>query len=294
MNISQKDITIKSGIGDHAGDATAVMAGALGGATAAGTIAAAAGATTIPILTSLGSLIGATITIATPVGWVIGSAGLAALGAYGISRFVKRTGKNIGWREKTLRDNTLQQIMELEASNAATISNLDKSEIRELLNMLSVKCDQRHIDSLWDSFISGKRSKDDTIKMAKILLGEDIDEAKFNEHATLELMIHSSILFAKSIVFIDGNESRKEVNALIKSISDYFSASQDYIFTLYNEAPIAKITPGLVNELRNATSPEFMKYLHQFLTDISNADGVIAESESKFISMISKLTSSNF
>lgn len=59
------------------------------GAAAAGTLAAAAGATSIAGLTTAASWVGLTVVAATPVGWIIGSAAAAGAVAYGVSRLIR-------------------------------------------------------------------------------------------------------------------------------------------------------------------------------------------------------------
>jgi hypothetical protein len=65
-----------------------MMAAGLGGA-AAGTIATAAGATSIFGVTTIASWAGVTVAAATPVGWIVAGAVASGAAAYGISRLIR-------------------------------------------------------------------------------------------------------------------------------------------------------------------------------------------------------------
>ena len=83
------------------GDAGITAFGLGIGAAAGGGVAALAGATAIPVVTTAASWIGITAVAATPVGWVAGAAVAGALGAYGISRLV-RSGSHAEGRKHEL------------------------------------------------------------------------------------------------------------------------------------------------------------------------------------------------
>ncbi|MCB1954126.1 MAG: hypothetical protein KDG55_00535 [Rhodocyclaceae bacterium] len=83
-----------------AGEGLAIAGGAAAGAAVSGTVAAAAGASTILGSTTLGSLLGGTFVAATPVGWVIGTAAVAAAAGYGIARVVRSGSKQDRAREE--------------------------------------------------------------------------------------------------------------------------------------------------------------------------------------------------
>lgn len=71
------------------GDAGITVLGTGLGAAAAGTIATAAGATSVWGLTSVAGWLGFSAVAATPIGWVIGCAAVAGGAAYGISRLIR-------------------------------------------------------------------------------------------------------------------------------------------------------------------------------------------------------------
>lgn len=81
--------------------ATTLSGAAAGGATA-GSIAAAAGATTLLGSTTLASALGGVFVVATPVGWVVGSAVAGGALAYGVTRLVKSGARNDRIREEVV------------------------------------------------------------------------------------------------------------------------------------------------------------------------------------------------
>ena len=73
------------------------------GAAAAGTVAAIAGATSIPVFTTAASWLGITVIAATPVGWTIGIAAAGGVLVYGISRFIRDGGMSEGRKRELLQ-----------------------------------------------------------------------------------------------------------------------------------------------------------------------------------------------
>lgn len=75
-----------------AGEILAALGGVAGGTAAAGTLAAAAGVTTIPVLTTAASWFGIAVFSATPVGWIAGVGLAGGLIAYGVGRIIHSGG----------------------------------------------------------------------------------------------------------------------------------------------------------------------------------------------------------
>lgn len=73
----------------RAGELLVSAGGAVAGASAAGAIASAAGATTLLGSTTLAGVLGGVFVVATPVGWIIGSATAAGLAAFGIAKMIR-------------------------------------------------------------------------------------------------------------------------------------------------------------------------------------------------------------
>lgn len=73
------------------------------GAAAAGTLAAMAGATAIPALTTAASWIGITAVAATPVGWVVGVGIAGGAVAFGMSRLIRGGGIAEGRKKELLQ-----------------------------------------------------------------------------------------------------------------------------------------------------------------------------------------------
>ena len=73
------------------------------GAAAAGTVAAIAEATAIPVVTTAASWLGVTAVAATPAGWVIGVALAGGALAYGVSRLIRDGGLSEGRKRELLQ-----------------------------------------------------------------------------------------------------------------------------------------------------------------------------------------------
>jgi len=72
-----------------AGEALSIAGGSVTGAAAAGTIASAAGATTLLGSSTLASAFGGIFVATTPIGWVIGSSVIAGAAGYGIAKMIR-------------------------------------------------------------------------------------------------------------------------------------------------------------------------------------------------------------
>lgn len=115
----------------------ASLGGGLGVA-AAGTLASAAGATSIFGLTSAAHLLGVTLVGATPIGWVLGVSAAGAAAAYGVSRLI-RGGSISEGRKKELLEQYSHDLKNIEAKERAEgISDDDKTNfivsLRELID----------------------------------------------------------------------------------------------------------------------------------------------------------------
>lgn len=84
----------------RAGEVLGSAGGAVAGASAAGAIAAAAGATTLLGSTTLAGVLGGVFVTATPVGWIIGSAAVAGLAAFGLAKMIRSGTRQDAIREK--------------------------------------------------------------------------------------------------------------------------------------------------------------------------------------------------
>ena len=106
------------------------------GAAAAGTVAAVAGATAIPALTTAASWIGITAVATTPIGWLAGVAiGGGAL-AYGVSRLIYGGGISEGRKKElsTLYKERLREIKQKEQCDK--IGVIERNQFIEALREL--------------------------------------------------------------------------------------------------------------------------------------------------------------
>ena len=78
------------------GDVAVVAGSAAAGVAVSGTVAGAAGATTLLGSTTLAAWLGGIFVTTTPVGWVVGSAAVAGIAGYSLTRLV-RSG---GWHDR--------------------------------------------------------------------------------------------------------------------------------------------------------------------------------------------------
>lgn len=76
------------------GKILAVTTGAVGGAAGASTVAAGAGVTAIPVLTTVGSWLGVTVLAATPAGWLVGCGIAGGLLMAGCAKIAHRHAKH--------------------------------------------------------------------------------------------------------------------------------------------------------------------------------------------------------
>lgn len=75
----------------------------MAGASAAGALATAAGATTLLGSTTLASALGGIFVATTPIGWVVGTAAAGAATGYGIARLARSGGKYDRIRQELIR-----------------------------------------------------------------------------------------------------------------------------------------------------------------------------------------------
>ncbi len=96
-----------------AGESAAVAGSAAAGAALAGSVAGAAGASTLLGSTTLAGVLGGVFVTATPVGWVLGSAVVAGALGYGAVKLVRSGGKQDRLRaEMSERLNTRLEALE--------------------------------------------------------------------------------------------------------------------------------------------------------------------------------------
>lgn len=119
------------------GDAGITIVGLALGAAATGTVATIAGATTIPVITTVASWFGVTAVAATPVGWVIGAALAGGALAYGASRLVRSGGMSEGRKRELLRvyQERLREVQRLEQAQKVTLPDRNQfiTSLREMI-----------------------------------------------------------------------------------------------------------------------------------------------------------------
>ena len=112
-----------------AGEHLAALGGAAGGIAVAGTVAGAAGATTLLGSSALAGALGGVFVTTTPVGWVIGSAALMGAAGYGIAKMIRS-----GSAQDQVRKEVRQRLnLRLEAIKAEKIAPDCKSELGQLI-----------------------------------------------------------------------------------------------------------------------------------------------------------------
>ena len=112
-------------VGEH----LAALGGAAGGIAVAGTVAGAAGATTLLGSSALAGALGGVFVTTTPVGWVIGSAALMGAAGYGIAKMIRS-----GSAQDQVRKAAIQRLnLRLEAIKAERIAPDCKSELSQLI-----------------------------------------------------------------------------------------------------------------------------------------------------------------
>jgi hypothetical protein len=150
--------SFKADRGRQLGDVGVTAVGAAVGAAASGTAAALTGATAIPVITSVAQVIGLSITLATPVGWIAGGAILGGALCYGVSRLVLSGGRAEG-KVRERKAQTLHKLQEMEAR--ARSAAADPIQMQKLLEMLREVLANGHLTPdlayrLLDATVAGK------------------------------------------------------------------------------------------------------------------------------------------
>lgn len=110
------------------GDAGITVVGAGLGVAAAGTVAAAVGATSIFGVTSAAGLLGVSVVAATPVGWVLGGAAAAGAAAYAVSRLIHNGGMSEGKKAELLNRYREEARIIAAKEEAGTIADSDRTK----------------------------------------------------------------------------------------------------------------------------------------------------------------------
>ncbi len=126
-DISKLDSRDKVGV---AGEILATLGGVAGGTAAAGTLAAAAGVTTIPALTTAAGWFGIAVFSATPVGWIAGVGLAGGLIAYGVVKIVRSGGMQDQIR-KDLMERLRERIVARHVDDPAV---LDPKALSSIIN----------------------------------------------------------------------------------------------------------------------------------------------------------------
>ena len=128
------------------GDVGITVVGIGLGAAAAGTLAGAAGVTSIWGLTTVAGWLGVTAVSATPVGWIIGTAAAGGAVAYGISRMIHGGGLSEG-RKLELLQKYKEDARNIEAKErSGSITDKDRTNftisLRELVDKDAISPDK--------------------------------------------------------------------------------------------------------------------------------------------------------
>ncbi len=120
------------------GDISITAVGAGLGAAAAGTAAAAMGATSIFGVTSAAAWLGLTVVAATPVGWILGGAAAAGAAAYTVSRLIRNGGMSEGKKAELLNRYREEARLVSAKEEAGSIADSDRTRfivaLRDLIS----------------------------------------------------------------------------------------------------------------------------------------------------------------
>ena len=120
------------------GDVGITVVGVGLGAAAAGTVAAAVGATSIFGVTSVAGWLGLTVVAATPVGWVLGGAAAAGAVAYTVSRLIRNGGMSEGKKAELLNRYRAEARIIATKEEAGNIADSDRTRfivaLRDLIS----------------------------------------------------------------------------------------------------------------------------------------------------------------
>jgi hypothetical protein len=113
-----------------AGEILAALGGVAGGTAAAGTLAAAVGVTTIPVLTTAASWFGIAVFSATPVGWIAGVGLAGGLIAFGVGKIIRS-----GGMQDQIRKDLMERLRErIIARHVDAPAVLDPKALSSIIN----------------------------------------------------------------------------------------------------------------------------------------------------------------
>ena len=156
------------------GDAGVTLVGIGLGAAAAGTLATAAGATSIFGVTTVAGWLGVSAVAATPVGWVIGAAALGGAAAYGISRMIHGGGLSEGRKKELLQQYREDARAVEERELAGNITDGDKTRfiisMKELISKDAIPPEMAKV--LIEHVENGRIPLTQAFQLIESLLGE--------------------------------------------------------------------------------------------------------------------------
>ncbi|MCX7107643.1 MAG: hypothetical protein NTV66_08780 [Methylococcales bacterium] len=148
-------------------EALSTIGGGAFGVAAAGTLASAAGASTLLGSTSLASVLGGVFVTTTPVGWVVGATVAAGAAGYGISKLFK-SGNKVKKRNEVIKQ-LEARITDLKSNG---LNELHLSELHQLL-LLAIEKDlisDLKIENIVSQIENGSLKVEIAVQRIKLLL----------------------------------------------------------------------------------------------------------------------------
>jgi len=150
-----------------AGEHIALAGGSLAGASAAGTMATVAGASTLFGSTTLAGVFGGIFVTTTPIGWVIGSAVAMGAAGYGIARMI-RSGNEQDRARKEFVERQTKRLMSLERETITVDTRVELSQL-VALTVAGGVIDQVSASRMVDLVNSGSLSPELALKRIRSL-----------------------------------------------------------------------------------------------------------------------------
>ena len=143
------------------GEVLSTLAGVAAGTAAAGTLATAAGVTTIPVVTTAASWIGLTVLSATPIGWMAGVGIAGGCIAYGLGKMILSGGK-----QDQIRSDLVERLKKLHESKSRTTPSVFDPQRLEVAveKAIDAGLDKSTAERLISLVVTGKLDSELAIK----------------------------------------------------------------------------------------------------------------------------------
>lgn len=225
-------------------------------ATAVGTTIGSAG-----ILGTLGSAVGLTVAVATPIGWILGGAALGGAAFYSASALISKKGYSEGDNKAYRKFNSDEEKKKFNEIKVKLLKKPIKIALNlvEKLPNIDFKADAK------DGLEKGTMNVYDVIQVCCEYLNEDCGVYKNEKNLTIK-NIESFIKISTLLAVIDKDYSIDEQNMIRKKVVEYFSLNE--VLSESEIELVFKMANGSNSEIEEIKKLDFysqMNLLHTFV-----------------------------